>query len=168
MWWDLPAYFVLPFVFVLGCCLGSFLNVCIHRFPAHARLRDQLRSLNSHRSGCPKCLSSIQWRDNIPLLGWLLLRGRCRNCRRPISWRYPLVELLTGVLFVALYVIEPFSLRSCPLLFSWFPMPALFSSVLLQFVFRLAGMSCTRRQGLYWASLPARSALRRHLFRRTG
>jgi leader peptidase (prepilin peptidase) / N-methyltransferase len=107
MWWDLPRYyFVLPFVFLFGSCVGSFLNVCIHRFPAHPGLREQLRSLNRHRSGCPRCLSSILWRDNIPLLGWLLLRGRCRTCGKPISIRYPVVELLTAVLFVVMYQLE--------------------------------------------------------------
>lgn len=106
MWWDLPRFFTLPFLFILGCCVGSFLNVCIHRFPAHARLADQLRSLQSHRSGCPRCFASIQWRDNIPLIGWLLLRGRCRSCRNSISWRYPLVEFLTGAMFVAVYALE--------------------------------------------------------------
>ena len=69
IWFDLPRFFVLPFLFVLGCSIGSFLNVCIHRFPSKIRLWDQLRALNSHRSGCPRCSASIQWRDNIPLLG---------------------------------------------------------------------------------------------------
>ena len=76
------------------------------RFPAKRRLRDQLWALNSHSSGCPRCATAIQWRDNIPLLGWLMLRGRCRSCRLPISMRYPLVELLTAVLFVVVYQCE--------------------------------------------------------------
>ncbi|MFN5740048.1 MAG: prepilin peptidase [Planctomyces sp.] len=103
---DLPREFVLFFLFVLGLCIGSFLNVCIHRFPVKRRLRDQLWSLNSHSSGCPRCSSAIRWHDNVPLLGWLILRGRCRSCRLPISVRYPLVELLTAVLFVVLYQCE--------------------------------------------------------------
>jgi leader peptidase (prepilin peptidase)/N-methyltransferase len=106
MLFDLPRYFVLPFLFVLGCCIGSFLNVCIHRFPSKLKLWDQLRALNTHRSGCPRCAAAILWRDNIPLFGWLLLRGKCRNCHRPISMRYPLVELLTGMLFIVIYQIE--------------------------------------------------------------
>jgi leader peptidase (prepilin peptidase)/N-methyltransferase len=106
MFYDLPRFFVLPCLFVIGCCIGSFLNVCIHRFPSKQRLWDQLKALNSHGSGCPRCAAAILWRDNIPLIGWLLLRGKCRNCRRPISVRYPLVELLTGVLFVVVYVAE--------------------------------------------------------------
>ncbi len=111
---DLPQPFIIFFLFVLGCCFGSFLNVCIHRFPHRERLLDQLRSLNSHRSGCPRCAASIQWRDNIPLIGWLMLLGRCRNCKRPISKRYPLVELLTGVLFVTVYWAEIPSGRFSP------------------------------------------------------
>jgi leader peptidase (prepilin peptidase) / N-methyltransferase len=103
---DLPRLFVLPFLFIIGCCIGSFLNVCIHRFPSKERLRDQLKALNSHSSGCPKCSAAILWRDNIPLLGWLMLRGRCRKCRQTISARYPLVELLTGILFIAVYQLE--------------------------------------------------------------
>lgn len=105
-YFDLPRLFVLPFLFILGCCIGSFLNVCIHRFPSKLRLRDQLRSLTSHGSGCPRCAASIKWHDNIPLIGWLLLLGKCRSCRRSISPRYPLVELLTGILFVVVYQIE--------------------------------------------------------------
>ncbi|MCA9062982.1 MAG: prepilin peptidase [Planctomycetaceae bacterium] len=103
---DLPRGFVLTCMFVLGCCFGSFLNVCIHRFPSKLRLRDQLKALNSHRSGCPRCAASIRWFDNIPLLGWLMLRGRCRSCRKPISFRYPFVECLTGILFVVMYWFE--------------------------------------------------------------
>ncbi|MEJ7594150.1 MAG: prepilin peptidase [Planctomycetaceae bacterium] len=105
-YFDLPRLFVLPCLFILGCCIGSFLNVCIHRFPSKLRLRDQLRALTSHGSGCPRCAASIQWRDNLPVFGWLLLLGKCRSCRRPISPRYPLVELLTGILFVVVYQIE--------------------------------------------------------------
>jgi leader peptidase (prepilin peptidase)/N-methyltransferase len=103
---DVPRGFVLATLFLLGSCIGSFLNVCIHRFPSRHRLRDQLRALNSHGSGCPRCAAAIRWRDNVPLLGWLMLRGRCRNCRRPISARYPLVEALTAFLFVAVYQCE--------------------------------------------------------------
>lgn len=103
---DLPRLFILPFLFLVGCCIGSFLNVCIHRFPSKDRLWAQLKALNSHSSGCPKCSAAILWRDNIPLFGWLMLRGRCRSCGQKISARYPLVELLTGVLFVLVYQLE--------------------------------------------------------------
>jgi len=103
---DLPRGFTLAFLFVLGSCIGSFLNVCIHRFPSRQRLRDQLSALNSHGSGCPKCSAAIRWYDNVPLLGWLMLRGKCRSCHRPISARYPFVEALTALLFVAVYQAE--------------------------------------------------------------
>ena len=85
---------VLPFVFALGAILGSFANVCIHRLPKGA-------SVVSPRSRCPACLTPIAARDNVPILSWLLLRGRCRTCRAPISTRYPLVEALVGAIFLA-------------------------------------------------------------------
>jgi len=79
--------------FVFGLCVGSFLNVVIYRLPRGI-------SLLRPRSFCPKCKKKIAWFDNIPLFSFALLKGRCRSCRSPISWRYPLVELITGVLFV--------------------------------------------------------------------
>jgi leader peptidase (prepilin peptidase)/N-methyltransferase len=82
---------------LIGLILGSFLNVCISRIP-----RDE--SIIAPRSHCPSCNSPIAWRDNIPLLSWMFLRGRCRSCGSRISLRYPAVELLTGLLFVACYV----------------------------------------------------------------
>jgi leader peptidase (prepilin peptidase)/N-methyltransferase len=81
-------------LFVLGLTVGSFLNVCISRIP-----RDL--SIVSPASHCPHCRASIRWRDNFPVLSWLVLRGRCRDCGLSISRRYPVVELLTAVLFVA-------------------------------------------------------------------
>ncbi len=78
---------------VLGLLIGSFLNVVIYRVPLG-------RSVVSPASACPGCSMPIQARDNIPVLSWLLLRGRCRNCKSGISWRSPAVELGTGVLFL--------------------------------------------------------------------
>jgi leader peptidase (prepilin peptidase)/N-methyltransferase len=83
-------------LFVVGLAFGSFVNVCITRIP-----RDQ--SVVSPASRCPRCQKPIRRRDNIPLLSWIVLRGRCHACRQPISLRYPLVELLTAGLFVACY-----------------------------------------------------------------
>lgn len=78
---------------VLGLLIGSFLNVCIVRWPA-------MESVVSPRSRCPQCGTLIGWYDNIPVISWLLLRGRCRRCALPIPLRYPLVELAVGVLWV--------------------------------------------------------------------
>lgn len=77
---------------VLGLAVGSFLNVVIHRVPRGA-------SIVAPRSACPDCGTPISNRDNVPVVSWLLLGGRCRSCGRPISWRYPLVEAATAALF---------------------------------------------------------------------
>ncbi|MEO5354129.1 MAG: A24 family peptidase [Magnetococcus sp. XQGC-1] len=78
-------------VFIYGSVVGSFLNVCIHRLPLE-------KSIISPRSSCPTCGYTLAWRDNIPLLSWLWLRGRCRNCQQSISPLYPLVELAAALL----------------------------------------------------------------------
>ena len=83
-------------IFVLGLAFGSFLNVCIYRLP-----RDL--SVVRPRSACPGCERPIAGYDNIPVLSWLILRGRCRNCKTYISPRYLIVELLTGAIFLAIY-----------------------------------------------------------------
>ena len=83
--------FELP-AFLLGLLFGSFLNVCISRLPEH-------RSVVKPRSHCPRCLAAIRWYDNVPLLSWVLLAAKCRNCRAAIPWRYPAVELATGLWF---------------------------------------------------------------------
>jgi leader peptidase (prepilin peptidase)/N-methyltransferase len=83
--------------FVAGLAVGSFLNVVIHRLPRG-------ESVVSPRSRCPGCGKQIRGADNIPVVSWLLLRGRCRDCGEPISPRYPIVEALTGALFAAVVV----------------------------------------------------------------
>lgn len=120
---DIPYWFVLVFLFLIGATLGSFLNVCIYRIPAaeqrwfdlkyrpgQPRMRAwasclwaQLAGLYSPPSHCPNCKSRIQTGDNVPIVGWLRLGGRCRNCRMRISPRYPLIELLNALLFVGMY-----------------------------------------------------------------
>ena len=82
--------------FVFGAVIGSFLNVCIWRIPEE-------KSIVFPSSHCPKCGQSIRPWDNIPIMSWLLLRGRCRDCGEPISLRYPLVELLTALLSLAIF-----------------------------------------------------------------
>lgn len=78
---------------VVGACVGSFLNVCVHRWPED-------RSVVSPPSACPACGTRIRWYDNVPVLGWLWLRGKCRACGNRISVQYPLVELFTALLWV--------------------------------------------------------------------
>ncbi|HWV39379.1 MAG TPA: prepilin peptidase [Vulgatibacter sp.] len=91
---DLPAWYISSVAAIFGALVGSFLNVVIARVP---------KGLSVVRPGsrCPRCLRPIAWHENVPVLSWLLLRGRCRGCRLPISIRYPLVELATALLAVA-------------------------------------------------------------------
>ncbi len=103
---DLPYWLALTFVFLLGLVAGSFLNVCIFRIPRHQRLGDALRGLWRPPSSCPRCRTPIHWRDNIPVVSWFLLRGRCRQCKMWIPIRYPLVELLNGLLFAVVFWFE--------------------------------------------------------------
>jgi leader peptidase (prepilin peptidase)/N-methyltransferase len=88
---------VIFFFFLFGIVIGSFLNVCISRIPEGL-------SIVAPSSRCPRCLTPIKPYDNVPIFGWLWLRGKCRSCALPISPMYPLIELLTGLLFVACYL----------------------------------------------------------------
>jgi len=97
VWARVPFHFWSLLLFCLGCMVGSFLNVCIHRLPLGL-------SVVSPPSHCPHCKYSIPWYLNVPLVTWLMLRGRCRNCAAPISVRYFLVELLTGICFLACWL----------------------------------------------------------------
>ncbi|MGE0377902.1 MAG: prepilin peptidase, partial [Planctomycetaceae bacterium] len=98
-----PEWIVYGYLFVVGTAVGSFLNVCIYRIPQRDALWPSLQGIWSPPSACPRCRNRIRWQDNIPILGWLRLRGRCRDCRMWISPRYPAIELLNGLLWVALY-----------------------------------------------------------------
>ncbi len=91
------AYLPIVSIFVLGLCIGSFLNVCIYRLPLG-------KSLVSPGSSCPNCGAPIRFYDNIPLVSYIVLGGKCRACRAPFSFRYPLVELITGLLAVAVWL----------------------------------------------------------------
>ncbi len=92
----------LVFAFVLGTLIGSFLNVCIYRIPEGV-------SIVSPPSSCPRCGHRIRWYENIPILSYLVLVGRCSSCKAPISLRYPAIEALTGVLFALVLYFFGFS-----------------------------------------------------------
>lgn len=108
-------------IFVLGLAFGSFLNVCIYRLALGL-------SVVTPRSACPQCKHPIALYDNVPVLSWLILGGRCRHCKAPISPRYLTIELLTGVLFLACY---------------WFFGPTLSSLKYCTFAFLLLGLIFT-------------------------
>jgi leader peptidase (prepilin peptidase) / N-methyltransferase len=110
-WLDFVAY---AFVFVLGAAIGSFLNVVIYRVPAGI-------SLVTPPSRCPYCLTRLKPYENVPILGWLWLRGRCNHCQSPISFRYPLVEAVTGGLFVWIFAVQGWTWLTVGywVLFSW-------------------------------------------------
>lgn len=86
----------LALIALVGMAIGSFLNVCIYRLPLN-------KSIVWPSSACPSCGREIAWYENIPVISWLALRGKCRTCRAPISARYPLVELLTGAMFLTAF-----------------------------------------------------------------
>ena len=88
----IPEVVIVVLAGIYGSMLGSFLNVCVYRLP-----RDE--SVIRPRSRCPKCGNPVAWRDNIPVISWLLLRGRCRHCTEPISIQYPIVELAVGLVW---------------------------------------------------------------------
>ena len=78
-------------MFLIGCCIGSFINVLIYRLPLN-------QSIVYPNSSCPECNAKIKWFDNLPIISWLLLRGKCRACKSKISFSYPIIELNTGLL----------------------------------------------------------------------
>ena len=96
-WMNGHEHFVSVVLAIFGCMVGSFLNVVIHRLPLE-------QSIVKPRSRCPACENQIAWYDNIPILSFLWLGFCCRHCRKPISWRYPLVEALTGTMTVLLFL----------------------------------------------------------------
>ena len=108
------------FVFLFGLIIGSFLNVCILRIPGG-------KSIVMPASACPKCGAPIRPYDNIPVLSYLFLRGKCRSCQTPISKMYPLVELITGILFLACYIAFGLSVETL----KW----AVFSAIMVVLVF---------------------------------
>lgn len=103
-YWAYQQVIYVPFLLALGAIVGSFLNVVILRLPAR-------QNIISPPSSCPMCRSKLRWFENLPIVGWLRLRGRCGHCGTPISVQYPLIELLCaltfGFLFVVCYIVQP-------------------------------------------------------------
>ncbi len=113
---------------ILGLLIGSFLNVVIHRLPrileqrwaqecaeitgADTEAASTPLTLSRPRSHCPACASPVRWHHNIPVLSFLILRGRCADCGASIGWRYPLIELLTGALYVGVFMLHGASLTT--------------------------------------------------------
>jgi len=101
MYYDINA---IP-IFILGLIVGSFSNVCIYRIPRN-------KSIIYPASHCPKCRSNISAKDNIPLLSFILLKGRCRNCKSKISIQYPVVEFLSGLIYLIIYLVYGLSVQT--------------------------------------------------------
>lgn len=110
--------YLYPYIAIIGgLIIGSFLNVVIWRYPQILQLQwavyynssntQQTLTLATPRSHCPHCNKTIRWYDNIPLISWLLLKGACRNCSQPISYRYPLIEVITALLFLSAILVWP-------------------------------------------------------------
>lgn len=116
----LPEFIGYLFVFLIGAIIGSFLNVVIHRVPLE-------ESIVFPNSACPKCHQPIKSYDNLPILSWLILGGKCRNCKNSISPRYPAVELLTALVFLLVY---------WQIGFNWYlPICLIFTSIIVSLVF---------------------------------
>lgn len=101
--------------FLFGAAIGSFLNVVIYRLPIllkrEGKADNKTFNLAWPGSHCPQCKKPIRWYDNVPILSWLLLRGRCRNCKNPISPRYPLVEIVCAAATAILAVLDGLTMR---------------------------------------------------------
>src|SRR5215203_1840133 len=115
-----PEFIAYIFVFIFGAAVGSFLNVVIHRVPNE-------ESIVFPNSACPKCKNPIKPYDNLPILSWLLLGGKCRNCKEKISPRYPAVEFLTAMLFVLVFWQIGFNL--------FLPVCLIFAAVMVALIF---------------------------------
>ncbi|MBI4276327.1 prepilin peptidase [Candidatus Uhrbacteria bacterium] len=113
------SIFIIFIIFCIGLAVGSFLNVAIVRLPEGRTVRG--------RSACLACSRTLTWTELIPLVSFFILRGKCKSCRTPISWQYPIVELITGVLFIATWYFHNYSITQLPVLLR----DAFFLSVLL-------------------------------------
>ena len=94
----MPEWLLVLLVALFGACVGSFLNVCIYRLPRR-------ESLLWPGSRCTSCGRALSWYENVPILGWMALGGRCRTCRAPVSWMYPAVEIITALTFLSGYLL---------------------------------------------------------------
>jgi leader peptidase (prepilin peptidase)/N-methyltransferase len=92
------SFWIAGLIVLLGACIGSFLNVCIYRLPRR-------ESLMWPGSRCTSCQRSLSWYENVPIVSWVTLRGRCRTCRAPVSWMYPAVEAVTALTFLSGYLL---------------------------------------------------------------
>ena len=99
------AYYIYTLIFIIGLVVGSFLNVVALRFLAG-------ESIVFPPSKCPKCQTKLKWYDNIPILAYILLLGKCRYCKKPISIQYPIVEMMTGITFLLIFMHQGFSLAT--------------------------------------------------------
>jgi len=100
-----PYWLELLIVTLFGLCIGSFLNVCAYRIPLG-------KSIVRPGSRCTSCGRMLSWFDNLPVLSWVVLGGRCRTCKQPVSWQYPLVEIVTSLVFVVTYLTYGLTLLS--------------------------------------------------------
>lgn len=124
--WQVHAIMILG-LFAIGSVVGSFLNVCIYRIPWQ-------KSVIWPGSHCPRCWMGIAAQDNIPIVSWIALRGECRRCGLPISMRYPLIELLVGLLFAGVYMTDVIFGRAIP----WGALPAAIPAAVIYHVIFVA------------------------------
>jgi leader peptidase (prepilin peptidase)/N-methyltransferase len=101
----MPDWIELLMVAIVGLCVGSFLNVCAYRLPLD-------ESIVHPRSRCTSCGRTLSWFDNLPVLSWVALGGRCRTCKQAVSWMYPAVEIVTALIFVITYLTHGLTLLS--------------------------------------------------------
>jgi leader peptidase (prepilin peptidase) / N-methyltransferase len=100
-----PLWLMVFWLFAIGAAVGSFMNVVVYRLPLGL-------SLVYPPSHCPKCQNRIPWYDNVPIFGWIMLRGRCRQCHNPISARYPIIEAVTATMFALVATVEIYQINT--------------------------------------------------------
>jgi leader peptidase (prepilin peptidase)/N-methyltransferase len=145
---DLAALVLIctPFVAFFGACMGSFLNVCIYRIPLGL-------SVIHPRSRCCSCERPIPWYLNLPVLSWILLRGKCRYCQAPIAFRYLLVELLTALLFLVVWMQYASALLQPDLANLWKPDAMLAAAPTRGVLLQLVPLSTHWLVPVYWLAL---------------